>query len=48
MIRTDDFVFLHPPKTGGTFVGAMIRHLLDQGRRIDAPMFARFPEYREL
>ncbi|WP_048697524.1 hypothetical protein [Nostocoides australiense] len=27
MILTDDFVFLHPPKTGGTFVAAMLVRL---------------------
>ena len=33
MILTDDFVFLHPPKTGGTFVGAMIARLYPTRRR---------------
>jgi len=33
MILTDDFVFLHPPKTGGTFAGAMIHRLYPDRRR---------------
>lgn len=31
MILTDDFVFLHPPKTGGTFVAAMLARLYPAG-----------------
>ncbi|HET9619782.1 MAG TPA: sulfotransferase family 2 domain-containing protein [Kofleriaceae bacterium] len=35
MILTDDFVFIHQPKTGGTFVTRVIERLYGDGRRGD-------------
>ncbi|GAG45755.1 unnamed protein product, partial [marine sediment metagenome] len=34
MILTDDFVFVHYPKTGGTFVAKVLKELFE---RIDKP-----------
>jgi hypothetical protein len=33
MILTDDFVYIHPPKTGGTFVTQVLERLYQDGRR---------------